>query len=115
MQSVSFREDIMGAGRTKPCDSTAGTNHFPRISYGRAVTRTSSGSDICKRSFSYFWKGFKGCPRRPFNFSAPVIPVKTSDATVGSKHNAGIATASSVRFEIHFIYPASGVYALFAC
>ena len=57
----------------------------------------------------------KGCPLRPFNFSAPVIPVKTSDATVGSKHNAGIATGSSARFEIHFIYPASGVYALFAC
>ena len=37
------------------------------------------------------------------------------NATIGSKHNAGIATASSARFEIHFIYPASGVYALFAC
>ena len=34
---------------------------------------------------------------------------KTSDANIGSKHNAGIATASSARFEIHFIYPASGV------
>ena len=35
--------------------------------------------------------------------------MKTSDATIGSKHNAGIATAISARFEIHFIYPASGV------
>ena len=38
--------------------------------------------------------------------------MKTSDATICSKHNAGIATPSSVRFEIHFIYPASGVYGL---
>ena len=35
--------------------------------------------------------------------------MKTSDAAIGSKHNAGIATASSARFEIHFIYPVSEV------